>query len=71
MCKIQEKRPNQNLSIILEVHEGKVEGHYSIEGTAQMPGFSFVVRVTSVMQLKQFFNEMMYQYILNMIFICV
>ncbi|XP_018542200.1 macrophage-stimulating protein receptor isoform X1 [Lates calcarifer] len=42
VCKIQEKRPNQNLSIILEVHEGKVEGHYSIEGTAQMPGFSFV-----------------------------
>ncbi|XP_070815962.1 macrophage-stimulating protein receptor-like isoform X1 [Chaetodon trifascialis] len=43
VCKIQEKTtPNQNLTITLEVHEGEVEGRYSIEGTAQMPGFSFV-----------------------------
>lgn len=45
MCKILEKtEPNQNLTITLEVHEGEVEGRYSIDGTAQMSGFSFVVR---------------------------
>lgn len=43
---IQEKTTvNQNLTITLEVHEGEVEGSYSIEGTAQIPGFSFVVGV--------------------------
>ncbi|XP_074501349.1 macrophage-stimulating protein receptor-like [Sebastes fasciatus] len=42
VCKIQENTPNQNLTITLEVLEGKVEGPYSIEGSAQMPGFSFV-----------------------------
>ncbi|TNN84423.1 Macrophage-stimulating protein receptor [Liparis tanakae] len=42
VCKIQENTPNQNLTITLEIHEGEVEGRYSIEGTAQMPGFSFV-----------------------------
>ncbi|XP_060925031.1 macrophage-stimulating protein receptor-like isoform X1 [Limanda limanda] len=42
VCKIQENTPNQNLNITLEVHEGEVKGRYSIDGTAQMPGFSFV-----------------------------
>ncbi|XP_035517889.1 macrophage-stimulating protein receptor-like isoform X1 [Morone saxatilis] len=43
VCKIQKTpKPNQNLTITLEVHEGEVEGRYSIEGTAQIPGFSFV-----------------------------
>ncbi|XP_039971985.1 macrophage-stimulating protein receptor-like isoform X2 [Xiphias gladius] len=42
VCKIQEKRPSQNLNITLEVHEGKVEGCYSIEGIARKLGFSFV-----------------------------
>ncbi|KAM9362010.1 macrophage-stimulating protein receptor-like [Symphorus nematophorus] len=43
VCKIQGKtQPNQNLTITLDVHEGEVEGRYSIEGTAQIPGFSFV-----------------------------
>ncbi|KAG7494482.1 macrophage-stimulating protein receptor-like isoform X1 [Solea senegalensis] len=43
VCKIQEKIPEyQNLSITLELHEGKVEGRYSIEGTAQTHGLSFV-----------------------------
>ncbi|XP_068450311.1 macrophage-stimulating protein receptor [Clinocottus analis] len=42
VCKIQEYTPNQNLTITLEVHEGEVEGRYSIEGTAQIPGLSFV-----------------------------
>lgn len=42
VCKIHEKTPNQNLNITLQVHEGEVEGRYSIKGTAQMPGFSLV-----------------------------
>lgn len=45
MCKIQGKnKPGQDLKIVLEVHEGEVVGRYSIEGSAQMQGFSFVVR---------------------------
>ncbi|KAA8593364.1 macrophage-stimulating protein receptor [Etheostoma spectabile] len=42
VCKIREYTPNPDLTITLEVHEGEVKGHYSIEGTAQMSGFSFV-----------------------------
>ncbi|XP_070694579.1 macrophage-stimulating protein receptor-like [Pempheris klunzingeri] len=42
VCKIQGKTLGKNLTITLEVHEGEVEGRYSIEGTAQMSGFSFV-----------------------------
>ncbi|MBN3302051.1 RON protein, partial [Amia calva] len=33
----------QPLQITVEVHEGKVEGPYSIEGKAQIDGFTFVV----------------------------
>uniref|UniRef100_A0A672H5M5 Macrophage-stimulating protein receptor n=1 Tax=Salarias fasciatus TaxID=181472 RepID=A0A672H5M5_SALFA len=40
--KIHDPVPNQNLNITLEVHEGAVGGHYSVEGTAQVSGFSFV-----------------------------
>ncbi|XP_071350437.1 macrophage-stimulating protein receptor isoform X2 [Trachinotus anak] len=42
VCKIRDTIPNQNLNITLEVHEGEVEGRYSIEGVAQKSGFSFV-----------------------------
>ncbi|XP_021177600.2 macrophage-stimulating protein receptor isoform X1 [Fundulus heteroclitus] len=42
VCKINEKVPNQRLNITLEIHEGEVEGDYSIEGMAQMSGFSVV-----------------------------
>ncbi|XP_053172389.1 macrophage-stimulating protein receptor-like isoform X1 [Scomber japonicus] len=42
VCKVHDKTPNQNLTIILEVHEGDVEGRYSIEGTERVHGFSFV-----------------------------
>lgn len=46
MCRIQEKnKPGQDLKIVLKVHEGEVEGRYSIEGTAEIQGFSFVVRM--------------------------
>lgn len=40
--------PNRDLNISLEVHEGQVEGRYSIEGTAQTFGFSFVVRMAAI-----------------------
>lgn len=46
VCKLNEKVPNQNLNITLEIHEGEVEGDYSIEGMAQVSGFSVVVRMT-------------------------
>ncbi|KAM9859691.1 macrophage-stimulating protein receptor-like isoform 2-T2 [Aulostomus maculatus] len=42
VCKTEEKRSNQQLLITLEVNEGDVQGRYSIKGTAQIPGFSFV-----------------------------
>lgn len=45
VCKIQgKKKPGQDLKIVLEVHEGEVVGRYSIAGSAQIQGFSFVVR---------------------------
>nr|XP_046198940.1 macrophage-stimulating protein receptor-like [Oncorhynchus gorbuscha] len=34
--------PYQDLNITVEVHEGKVEGCYSIQGQAQITGFTFV-----------------------------
>lgn len=55
MCKIQkESTASQNLSITLQVDEGEVVGRYSIEGTAQVSGFSFVVRTFSPGSLKTF-----------------
>ncbi|XP_060898987.1 macrophage-stimulating protein receptor-like [Labrus mixtus] len=42
VCKIQEHSPNENLTITLNVHEGGEKGHYSIEGMAQISGFSLV-----------------------------
>ncbi|XP_072238104.1 macrophage-stimulating protein receptor-like [Leuresthes tenuis] len=49
VCKMSEKIPNQDLNITLNVHEGEVEGDYSIEGTAQMSGLSFVEpRITEI-----------------------
>lgn len=56
---MQEKTPNLNLTITLEVHEGDVEGDYSIEGTERVHGFSFVVRMITFIQ-QQF--EIMYQH---------
>uniref|UniRef100_A0A4W5PNI1 Macrophage-stimulating protein receptor n=1 Tax=Hucho hucho TaxID=62062 RepID=A0A4W5PNI1_9TELE len=44
VCSIHPKvpGPSQDLNITVAVHEGKVEGRYSIEGQAQMIGFTFV-----------------------------
>ncbi|KAF3856217.1 hypothetical protein F7725_016940 [Dissostichus mawsoni] len=56
ICKIQVNTPSQNLNITLQVHEGEVEGRYSIEGTAQIPGFSFVE--PSITEIKPDFGPM-------------
>ncbi|XP_068172194.1 macrophage-stimulating protein receptor [Antennarius striatus] len=57
ICKIQkDTKPNQNLTITLEVHEGDVEGRYSIEGMAQISGFSFVE--PSITQIRPDFGPM-------------
>ncbi|XP_054641533.1 macrophage-stimulating protein receptor-like isoform X2 [Dunckerocampus dactyliophorus] len=50
VCKVKEKVSNHNLTITLEVHEGKVGGDYSIEGTARVSGFSLVE--PSITQIK-------------------
>uniref|UniRef100_A0A673ZXB5 receptor protein-tyrosine kinase n=1 Tax=Salmo trutta TaxID=8032 RepID=A0A673ZXB5_SALTR len=44
VCSIHPKvpGPSQDLNITVAVHEGKVEGCYSVEGQAQMIGFTFV-----------------------------
>ncbi|KAM9759685.1 macrophage-stimulating protein receptor-like isoform 2-T2 [Menidia menidia] len=56
VCKISEEVPNQDLNITLKVHEGEVEGRYSIEGTAQMPGLAFVE--PSITEIKPDFGPM-------------
>ncbi|KAI9515085.1 hypothetical protein NQZ68_027951 [Dissostichus eleginoides] len=56
ICKIQVNTPSQNLNITLQVHEGEVEGRYSIEGTAQIPGFSFVE--PSITEIRPDFGPM-------------
>ncbi|XP_035633029.1 macrophage-stimulating protein receptor-like isoform X1 [Oncorhynchus keta] len=44
VCSIHPKvpGPSQDLNITVAVHEGKVEGRYSVEGQDQMIGFTFV-----------------------------
>lgn len=39
--------PFTPVNITVEVHEGKAEGRYSIDGKAEMSGFTFVVMNTS------------------------
>lgn len=45
VCKIRSGATelSKPVNITVEVHEGKVEGRYSIDGKAEMPGFTFVV----------------------------
>uniref|UniRef100_A0A3B4GCT7 receptor protein-tyrosine kinase n=1 Tax=Pundamilia nyererei TaxID=303518 RepID=A0A3B4GCT7_9CICH len=45
VCKIRSGATElfKPVNITVEVHEGKVEGRYSIEGKAEMSGFTFVV----------------------------
>ncbi|XP_061779596.1 macrophage-stimulating protein receptor-like [Nerophis lumbriciformis] len=50
VCKVKDNVSKHNLTIALEVHEGMVKGDYSIEGRAQMSGFSLVE--PSITQIK-------------------
>ncbi|TNN67351.1 Macrophage-stimulating protein receptor [Liparis tanakae] len=45
VCKIRSGSTelSKAVNITVEVHEGKVEGRYSIDGKAEMPGFTFVI----------------------------
>lgn len=45
VCKIRSGATelSKPVNITVEVHEGKVEGRYSIDGKAEMSGFTFVV----------------------------
>ncbi|KAJ8366432.1 hypothetical protein AAFF_G00355630 [Aldrovandia affinis] len=42
VCKIQARQESEPVAVTVEIHEGKVEGRYSIDGTARMQGFTFV-----------------------------
>lgn len=48
VCKIRSGTTelSKPVGITVEVNEGKVEGRYSIDGKAEMPGFTFVVRTS-------------------------
>ncbi|XP_073682015.1 macrophage-stimulating protein receptor [Garra rufa] len=46
LCKIRSGTTEpifKSVNVTAKVHEGRVEGRYSIEGNAEMPGFTFVV----------------------------
>lgn len=45
VCKIRSGATelSKPVNVTVEVHEGKVEGRYSIDGRAEMPGFTFVI----------------------------
>uniref|UniRef100_A0A8C1LIX8 Macrophage-stimulating protein receptor n=1 Tax=Cyprinus carpio TaxID=7962 RepID=A0A8C1LIX8_CYPCA len=46
LCKIRSGATEplfKTVNVTAKVHEGRVEGRYSIEGSAEMPGFTFVV----------------------------
>ncbi len=49
LCKIRSGATEtlfKMVNVTAKVHEGRVEGRYSIEGSAEMPGFTFVVTQT-------------------------
>lgn len=39
--------PFTPVNVTVEVHEGKAEGRFSIDGKAEMSGFTFVVMAAS------------------------
>ncbi|XP_053724128.1 macrophage-stimulating protein receptor isoform X1 [Synchiropus splendidus] len=45
VCKIRSGDTDlmKPVNVTVEVHEGKVEGRYSIDGKAEMPGFTFLI----------------------------
>lgn len=58
VCKIRSGATelSKAVSITVEVHEGKVEGRYSIDGKAEMPGFTFVVIFVIVIYIYIHYN---------------
>lgn len=72
VCKIRSGTTelSKPVNITVEVHEGKVEGRYSIDGKAEMSGFTFVVISAIVIYLQilyipitiywTFFSHLMY-----------
>ncbi len=55
LCKIRSGATEplfKMVNVTAKVHEGRVEGRYSIEGSAEMPGFTFVVISLFVTQTK-------------------
>ncbi len=54
LCKIRSGATEplfKMVNVTAKVHEGRVEGRYSIEGSAEMPGFTFVVTQTKILHL--------------------
>lgn len=47
VCKIRSGTSElfKPVNITVDVHEGRVEGRYSIDGKAEVPGFTFVVTI--------------------------
>lgn len=54
VCKIRSGTTelSKPVNITVEVHEGRVEGRYSIDGKAEMPGFTFVVISAIIIYLQ-------------------
>ena len=54
LCKIRSGTTDLSkpVNITVEVHESKVEGRYSIDGKAEMPGFTFVVIFAKIMHIS-------------------
>uniref|UniRef100_A0A3Q3BEF5 Macrophage-stimulating protein receptor n=1 Tax=Kryptolebias marmoratus TaxID=37003 RepID=A0A3Q3BEF5_KRYMA len=52
VCKIRSgvMELSKPVNITVEVHEGKVEGRYSIDGRAEIPGFKFVTPIITEIQ---------------------
>uniref|UniRef100_A0A3B4B939 Sema domain-containing protein n=1 Tax=Periophthalmus magnuspinnatus TaxID=409849 RepID=A0A3B4B939_9GOBI len=50
VCKIRSGTTelSKPVNVTIEVHEGKVEGRYSIDGRAEMPGFTFMPNITEI-----------------------
>lgn len=64
VCKIRSGATDLSkpVNITVEVHEGKVEGRYSIDGKAEMPGFTFVVIFTIIINLHSHYDITSFKY---------
>lgn len=66
MCKIRSGATelSRPVNITVEVHEGKVEGRYSIDGKAETPGFTFVVTLDLIVHITSSQTENSLHFIL-------